>query len=75
MRGSHTRDVALALLQCVQAAVRQEVLVCVQVVRRLYASGGWGAFYKGLLPEYLKVIPSVSIAFCFYEMLKTLLDI
>ena len=52
-----------------------ELCGATQVVRRLHANGGWRAFYKGLLPEYLKVIPSVSIAFCFYEMLKTLLDI
>jgi hypothetical protein len=47
----------------------------VQVVNRLYAQGGWRAFYKGLWPEYLKVIPSVSIAFCFYELLKTMFDV
>lgn len=49
--------------------------VAVQVVRRLHADAGWRAFYKGLVPEYLKVIPSVSIAFCVYEVLKSLLDV
>jgi Mitochondrial carrier protein len=48
---------------------------CTQVVRRLHADAGWRAFYKGLVPEYLKVIPSVSIAFCTYEVLKSLLDL
>ena len=50
--------------------------VCItQVVKRLHADAGWRAFYKGLVPEYLKVIPSVSIAFCCYEMLKSLLEL
>lgn len=43
------------------------------VVAALRARGGPGAFYRGLLPEYLKVVPSVSIAFCSYEVLKALL--
>ena len=48
---------------------------CMQVVRRLHSDSGWRAFYKGLLPEYLKVIPSVSIAFCTYELMRTLLRV
>eukprot|EP00892_Ulva_mutabilis_P000422 jgi/Ulvmu1/10380/UM061_0064.1 len=46
-----------------------------QVVRAIYADGGVRAFYRGLMPEYMKVIPGVSIAFCAYEVLKAVLDV
>lgn len=45
----------------------------VQMVRGMYREGGVGAFYRGLLSEYLKVIPGVAIAFCSYEIMKTFL--
>lgn len=45
----------------------------VQMVRGMYREGGAGAFYRGLLSEYLKVIPGVAIAFCSYEIMKTFL--
>lgn len=47
----------------------------VQVVRAIYADGGARAFYRGLMPEYMKVIPGVSIAFCAYEVLKAVLEV
>lgn len=46
-----------------------------QVVKAIYADGGARAFYRGLMPEYMKVIPGVSIAFCAYEVLKAVLDV
>jgi solute carrier family 25 (mitochondrial phosphate transporter), member 23/24/25/41 len=43
------------------------------MVQGMYKEGGVGAFYRGLLAEYLKVIPGVAIAFCSYEVMKTFL--
>ena len=31
---------------------------------------GVGALFKGLLPNYVKVVPSIAIAFVTYEQLK-----
>jgi solute carrier family 25 phosphate transporter 23/24/25/41 len=36
---------------------------------------GFGALFKGLLPNYVKVVPSIAIAFVTYEQLKTLLGV
>ncbi|KAJ4969922.1 hypothetical protein NE237_003021 [Protea cynaroides] len=53
---------------------------------RVYKTGLFGTFghimrtegmrglYRGILPEYYKVVPSVGIVFMTYEMLKTLLS-
>ena len=43
----------------------------VQTVRQ----EGFGALFKGLLPNYVKVVPSIAIAFVTYEQLKTLLGV
>ena len=37
----------------------QAIIDCplwLQVVKRLHTDAGWRAFYKGLIPEYLKVL-------------------
>ena len=36
---------------------------------------GFGALFKGLLPNYVKVVPSIAIAFVTYEQLKTLMGV
>jgi solute carrier family 25 phosphate transporter 23/24/25/41 len=36
---------------------------------------GFGALFKGLWPNYLKVVPSIAIAFVSYEQLKELLGV
>lgn len=53
---------------------------------RVYKTGLFGAFkqifrneglrglYRGILPEYYKVVPSVAIVFMTYEKLKQLLS-
>ena len=38
-------------------------------------SEGWKGLYSGILPEYYKVIPGVSIAFCTYEIMKRSLHV
>ena len=54
---------------------------------RVYTSGLFGTFaniirtegfrgmYRGILPEYYKVVPSVGIVFMTYETLKMLLSL
>ena len=53
---------------------------------RIYNTGLYGTFkhivktegfkglYRGILPEYYKVVPSVGIVFMTYETLKTVLS-
>ncbi|EFJ42548.1 hypothetical protein VOLCADRAFT_119361 [Volvox carteri f. nagariensis] len=42
------------------------------VVKAVYAEGGVAAFYRGLGPEFAKVLPGMAIAFSTYESLKRL---
>ncbi|KAH7295746.1 hypothetical protein KP509_27G063900 [Ceratopteris richardii] len=35
---------------------------------------GWSGLYRGILPEYLKVVPSVGIVFMTYESIKRFLS-
>jgi solute carrier family 25 phosphate transporter 23/24/25/41 len=35
---------------------------------------GWTGLYRGILPEYLKVVPSVGIVFMTYESIKRFLS-
>jgi solute carrier family 25 phosphate transporter 23/24/25/41 len=34
---------------------------------------GWLGLYRGIIPEYYKVIPSVGIVFMTYELIKQIL--
>ena len=36
---------------------------------------GFSALFKGLMPNYLKVVPSIAIAFVTYEQLKVALGV
>jgi solute carrier family 25 phosphate transporter 23/24/25/41 len=40
---------------------------CARTTWRKYSIAG---FYKGLVPNYLKVVPSISITFVVYEKMK-----
>lgn len=42
---------------------------------RIYREEGVLAFYRGLVPNFLKVVPSISISFYVYEMMKKVLKI
>ncbi|KAL0321904.1 UNVERIFIED_CONTAM: Mitochondrial substrate carrier family protein B [Sesamum calycinum] len=42
--------------------------------RHIIRSEGWRGLYRGILPEYYKVVPSVGIVFMTYEKLKQLLS-
>jgi solute carrier family 25 phosphate transporter 23/24/25/41 len=43
--------------------------------RKIYASEGWKGFYRGLLPNYLKVVPAISISFLVFEQLRAAMNI
>ena len=43
--------------------------------RTVYVKYGMKGFYKGLIPNYLKVVPVVSINFVVYEYMKKLLGL
>ncbi|KAK4385384.1 Calcium-binding mitochondrial carrier protein SCaMC-1 [Sesamum angolense] len=43
-------------------------------LRHIIRSEGWRGLYRGILPEYYKVVPSVGIVFMTYEKLKQLLS-
>ncbi|KAI5073809.1 hypothetical protein GOP47_0011822 [Adiantum capillus-veneris] len=36
---------------------------------------GFGALYKGLIPNSIKVVPSIALAFVTYEVMKDLLGV
>ena len=40
------------------------------VFRAIWASEGLAGFYRGIIPEYAKVVPGVSITYATYELLK-----
>ncbi|KAL3523903.1 hypothetical protein ACH5RR_016737 [Cinchona calisaya] len=42
--------------------------------RHIFKTEGFRGLYRGILPEYYKVVPSVSIVFMTYEKLKQLLS-
>ncbi|CAI7838961.1 unnamed protein product [Closterium sp. NIES-54] len=44
-----------------------------QMLAHVVRTEGWQALYRGIVPEYAKVVPGVSIAFMTYEFMKRLL--
>ncbi|KAH9291249.1 hypothetical protein KI387_043561, partial [Taxus chinensis] len=42
--------------------------------KHIIKTEGWTGLYRGILPEYLKVVPSVGIVFMTYEIMKTILS-
>lgn len=42
--------------------------------RHIFRSEGLRGLYRGIMPEYYKVVPSVGIVFMTYETLKKLLS-
>lgn len=41
--------------------------------RTIIAQEGFRGLYQGMLPNYLKVVPSISISFVVYEFAKDIL--
>lgn len=47
----------------------------VETLRTIVRDEGPRGLYRGLLPNFLKVIPAVSIGYVVYEQLKRLLSV
>ncbi|KAF8413292.1 hypothetical protein HHK36_001270 [Tetracentron sinense] len=47
----------------------------VDAFRKTVRHEGFGALYKGLVPNSVKVVPSIAIAFVTYEMVKDVLGV
>lgn len=47
----------------------------VETVRSIVREEGLRGLYRGLLPNFLKVIPAVSIGYVVYEQLKSVLNV
>lgn len=47
----------------------------VDAFRKTVKYEGFGALYKGLVPNSVKVVPSIAIAFVTYEMVKDILGV
>lgn len=43
--------------------------------RKTVAEEGFAALFKGLWPNYVKVVPAISIAFVTYEWVKDVLGV
>lgn len=54
------------------ACVHRNGILC--TFRHIFRTEGLRGFYRGILPEYFKVVPGVGIAFMTFETLKTLLS-
>ena len=47
----------------------------VETLRTIIREEGVRGLYRGLLPNFLKVIPAVSIGYVVYERLKSILNV
>ncbi|XLU98658.1 hypothetical protein S245_012998 [Arachis hypogaea] len=47
----------------------------VDAFRKTVRYEGVGALYKGLVPNFAKVVPSIAIAFVTYEVVKDVLGV
>lgn len=43
-------------------------------LRRIYREEGWRSFYRGLLPNYLKMVPAISVSFVVYEWVQSVIQ-
>ena len=46
-----------------------------RLVKRIVGQEGFLGLYRGILPNFMKVIPAVSISYVIYEYMKTGLGI
>ncbi|MCI08308.1 mitochondrial adenine nucleotide transporter ADNT1-like, partial [Trifolium medium] len=47
----------------------------IDAFRKTVRHEGFGALYKGLVPNSVKVVPSIALAFVSYEMVKDILGV
>lgn len=45
------------------------------LIKKILAKDGFLGLYRGILPNFMKVIPAVSISYVVYEYMKTGLGI
>jgi solute carrier family 25 phosphate transporter 23/24/25/41 len=43
--------------------------------RKIWRREGFKGFYRGLAPNYLKVVPAISVSFWTFEQMKLFLEI
>jgi solute carrier family 25 phosphate transporter 23/24/25/41 len=58
-----------------KAHVRHEYTGMIDAFRKTVRHEGFGALYKGLVPNSVKVVPSIAIAFVTYEVVKDVLGV
>lgn len=46
----------------------------IDAVRTMYKTEGLRSFYKGMIPNYMKVVPTIAISFVTYEHTKVLIN-
>lgn len=47
----------------------------IDTIRTIFVEEGIRGLYRGILPNFLKVIPAVSIGYVVYERLKQILNV
>ena len=50
-------------------------LSMIQTFQSIWSSEGLRGLYRGLLPNFLKVAPAVSVAYVMYEQIKRVLGV
>ncbi|KAE7999394.1 hypothetical protein FH972_003830 [Carpinus fangiana] len=58
-----------------RSKVQLEYTGMIDVFRKTVRHEGFGALYKGLIPNSVKVVPSIAIAFVTYETLKDIMGV
>ena len=53
----------------------QQKLGIVKMLKTIYCNEGLPGLYRGIVPNFLKVIPAVSIGYVAYEQFKTMLHV
>ena len=62
-------------LRVSEGAYNGKALGMVEIWQNIMQEEGPKGLYRGLLPNFLKVIPAVSIGYVVYEQLKLLLGV
>ncbi|GFZ01488.1 adenine nucleotide transporter 1 [Actinidia rufa] len=69
------KDAASVVTGDGQGKSRLEYSGMVDAFRKTVRHEGFGALYKGLVPNSVKVVPSIAIAFVTYEVVKDILGV
>ncbi|XP_068309351.1 mitochondrial adenine nucleotide transporter ADNT1-like isoform X3 [Pyrus communis] len=69
------KDAALVVVGDGKSRASLEYTGMVDAFRKTVRHEGFGALYKGLVPNSVKVVPSIAIAFVTYEVVKDVLGV